>query len=173
TLDSLTVTHVAVQWRQVPNLHGLIPASREQPPAFGAERQAANEAGVAAEAVEQRPAVAVPDFHGAVLPRRGDPPALAVRAEGRRPDVPAMSFEGVQLLAGLHVPNLHRVLLTPRSQPSAVGAERHSVRLVAGWEPEGFLAALGVPDLDDKQLQLAIPTGGSDPLAIGGLPGHA
>ena len=68
---------------------------------------------MAAEAVDQLPAEGVPDFHGAVLSRRGDPPALGVGAEGRGPDVPAVSPEDLHLL-GLQVPDLDRILLAPR-----------------------------------------------------------
>ena len=65
----------ARQLRHVPDLDRVIAASRDQAPAVGAERHAADEAGVAAEAADQRTGVAVPDLHGAVLTRRGDPPA--------------------------------------------------------------------------------------------------
>src|SRR5262245_6371373 len=53
TVDSLTVTHFVAQFTHVPNLHGLIPASREQPLAVGAERHAADQADVAAEGADQ------------------------------------------------------------------------------------------------------------------------
>src|SRR5215471_18467956 len=55
------------QGRQVPDLDRMVAASRDQQPAVGAERQAADEAGVAAEAADQLSGVTVPDFHGAVL----------------------------------------------------------------------------------------------------------
>src|SRR5262249_33798770 len=48
TVDSLTVTYFVAQLAHVPNFHGLIPASRDQP-TVGAERHAADEADVAAE----------------------------------------------------------------------------------------------------------------------------
>ena len=87
------------------------------------KRQGADEAGMAAEVAEQFSGVAVPDLHGAVLTRRGDPPAVG--AEGHGINVPAVPSEGLQLLAGLHVPDLDRVLFASRHQPLAVRAERH------------------------------------------------
>src|SRR6266852_6249642 len=124
TMDSLTLRHLA-QSRQVPHLHRLVAAAGVQTLAVGTERQAADETGVASEAVDQFPAAAVPDLHGAVLPAGGDPPALVVGAEGHRVDVPAVSREGAQLLAGLHVPDLDRVPITPRRQPPTVRAKGH------------------------------------------------
>src|SRR5262249_47340549 len=134
--DSCLRVGLRCQRRQVPDLYGLVPTSRNQEPAVGAERQAGDEARVAAEAADQRPGVAVPDFHGTVFPRRGDPLALGVGAERRRPDVSAMSPEGL-LLAGLDVPDLYRVLLTPRDQAPAVGAERQRHNPGVGVRAEG------------------------------------
>src|SRR5262249_13052854 len=112
-MDSLTVTYFVAQLAHVPNLHGLIPASRKQPPAVGAERHAADKAGVTAEAADWRTAgVAVPDFHGAVLTPRGDPPAVG--AEGHGVHIPAVSREGLQYLAGLHIPDLDGVPFASR-----------------------------------------------------------
>src|SRR5260370_7894361 len=79
-MDSLTVRHF-FQFRYVPNLHGLIPASRDQAPAVGAERDAADEAGVAAEGADQLSGMAVPDFHRAILPGGAAPPAIVAGAE--------------------------------------------------------------------------------------------
>src|SRR5262245_59724764 len=61
--------------RYVPDLDGRIAASRNQPPAVRAERQAADKAGVTPETADQLSGVTVPDFHGAVLAARGDPTA--------------------------------------------------------------------------------------------------
>src|SRR5262249_5485612 len=124
--DSLAVTNFAAQLRHVPNLHGLIPASRDQPPAVGAERHAADEACVTAEGVAQLSRVAVPDLHVAMLPGRCDPPAIVVGAERQGVDLPPVSLEGgLEFLAGLHVPDLDRVLLTSRREPTTVRAKGH------------------------------------------------
>ena len=79
--------------------------------------------------------MAVPDFHGAVLPRRGDPPTIGVGAERRRPDVPAMSLEGLEFPAGLHVPDLDRVLLPPatRRRPSGLNAMLNAICAARAW----------------------------------------
>ena len=85
---SLPIRHF-FQLRHVPDLDRLIAASRDQAPAVGAERHAADEAGVTAEGADQLPGAAVPDLHGAVLTRRGDPPAIVVGAERHGVNVPA------------------------------------------------------------------------------------
>src|SRR5687767_3155649 len=121
-MDSLTVTYFVAQLAHVPNLHGLIPAPRDQTGTVD-ERQAADEAGMAAEVPEQFSGVAVPHLHGAVLTRRGDPPATGVGAEGHGTDVPTVPFEGFQLPAGLHVPDLDGVPFASRYQAPAVRAE--------------------------------------------------
>src|SRR5262245_24958448 len=123
---SLTVRWLVAQLRQIPDFHGLVPTPREQPPAVWAEGHAADESGVAAEAAHQLAAIAVPDFHGAILTRGRDPAAGLVRAEGDGVDFPAMPSERrLQFLGGLCVPDLDRTLLTARSQASAIGTERH------------------------------------------------
>src|SRR5215210_4475107 len=110
---------------QVPDLHRLVAAPGVQPPTVGAERQAADQPGVPAEAPHQLPGPAVPDLDRTVLPPGGDPPAGGVRAERHRVHVPAVPPEGaaLQLPAGLHVPDLDRVLRPPGRQPPAVRAE--------------------------------------------------
>src|SRR5262249_23580378 len=133
--DSLTVTHFVAQWRHVPNLHGPIPASREQALAVGAERHAADEADVAAEVPEQLSGVAIPDLHGAVLTPRGDPPAVG--AEGHGVHIPAVSREGLQHLVGLHIPDLDGVPFASRRQAPAVRAERHVQTLATDPRAKG------------------------------------
>src|SRR5262249_7198784 len=66
-------------------------------------------------------------FHGAVLTRRGDPPASLIGAERQGVDLAVMSPEGVKLARGvvLQVPDLDRILLAPGCQPPAVRAEGH------------------------------------------------
>ena len=59
-----------------------------------------------------------------------------------------MALEGEQLLAGRAVPDLHRLVLTPRSQALAVRAERHALdRTGMALEGEQLLAGRAVPDL--------------------------
>src|SRR5262249_26522760 len=104
----------------------MIAASRDQEPPIGAERQAGHKAGVAAEAADHLSGVAVPDFHGAVLPRRGDQPAIVLRAESHGVDVAVVSLKGPKRLAVLDVPDLDGVRLTSGRQPPAVRAEGHT-----------------------------------------------
>src|SRR5262249_54630630 len=125
TRDWLAVTLFTAYFRHVPNLHGRIPASRDQPPAVRAERQADDETCVTAEGVDQLASVAVPDFHGAILPARGDPPAIVLGAERQVVDLPLVSWEGFEFFAGIHVPDLDRVLSPSRRQPTTVRAEGH------------------------------------------------
>src|SRR5262249_20361841 len=140
-MDSLTVTYFVAQLAHVPNLHGLIPASREQPLAVGAEGHAADKAGVTAEAADWRTAgVAVPDFHGAVLAPRGDPPAVG--AEGHGTAVPGVSAKDFQFPAGLHVPDLDGVPFASRHQAPAVRAERHGQTNAAVLRVEGEAGVL-------------------------------
>src|SRR5262249_19079521 len=140
-MDSLTVTYFVAQLAHVPNLHGLIPASREQPPAVGAERHAADEAGVAAEGADQSVlVVGIPHPDGAVLTPRSEPPAVG--AEGHGTDVPGVSAEGpAHSPPGLDVPNLDGVLFASRHQAPAVRAERHGQTIAAALRVEdaGFL----------------------------------
>src|SRR5262245_9686567 len=90
------------QLRQVPDLHRLVPASRDQAPAIGAERHAADETRVAAEAANQLSGVAVPDVHGAVFACRGDPLAILVGAERQGVDLAVvLAPESPKFLAGL------------------------------------------------------------------------
>src|SRR5262245_29796496 len=78
---------------------------------------------MAAETADRRAAgVAVPDSHRAPLAPRGDPPAIG--AESDRVDVPAGSFEDLPRLAGLNVPDLDGVFLTPGREALAVRTER-------------------------------------------------
>src|SRR5262245_47728213 len=113
------------QGRQVPDLDRMVAASRDQPSAVGAEPQAADDAGVASEAADQLSSRTVCDVHGAVLTRRGDPPALLVGAERQGVALAAMPPQGLKFHAVLQVPDLARVPLTPRRQPPAVRAEGH------------------------------------------------
>src|SRR5262249_7601998 len=143
------------QFRYVPDLDRSIAASRHQEPPIGAERQAGHEAGVAAEAADQLSGVAVPDFHGAVLTRRGDPPASLIGAERQGVDLAVMSPEGLKKLARgvvLQVPDLDRILLAPGCQPQAVRAEGH-VETRSSGDPRAeqarflvLLQALRVPE---------------------------
>src|SRR5262245_26796257 len=150
-----TPSSFLVQLRQVPDLDRMIAASRDQDPAVGAERQAADEAGMAAEVEEQLAGAAVPDFHGAVLPRRGYPPALVVGAERQGVDLPVVPPEGEKFSAGLHVPDLDRVLLAPRRQAAAVRAEGHVQARPGDAPAQGearfllLVEALRVPELHD------------------------
>src|SRR6476660_2856744 len=116
-----------VELAQIPSLHGLVPASREQQLAVGTERQAGDQAEVAAEVTNQLPAAAVPNFHGAVFARRGEPPALVIGTERRGPDFAGLPRQNLHVL-GLQIPNLDRILLTSGDQPLAVRAEpeRHA-----------------------------------------------
>src|SRR5262249_6788340 len=71
-------------------------------------------------------------------------------------DLTAVSPEGPEFLAGLHVPDLDRVLLTSRRQPPAIRAEGHvhtrsGDPRADGWDT-GFLLlveARRVPELHD------------------------
>src|SRR5262245_35139585 len=103
----------------------MIAASRDQAPAVAGECQAADESGMAAEGAEQLTAYAVPDFHGAVLTGRGDPPTLGVGAEGDGADVAVVPPEDQEFLGGLHVTDLERVPLVAHHQPLPVWAEGH------------------------------------------------
>src|SRR5262249_43242225 len=144
-----------------PDLDRRIAASRDQESAVGAERHAADEAGVAAKVAHQRTGVAVPDLHGAVLPRRGDPPAI-FGAERHGVDLAIVSPEGSEFLAGLHVPDLDGVLLAPRRQPPAVRAEGHVQTRPGNPRAEGeagfllLVQALLVPARRVPEVYLAV-----------------
>src|SRR5262249_21407681 len=100
--DSLTLKDFA-QGLQVPNLDRMIAASGDQAPAVGAERHAADLAQVTAEGADQLSSVAVPDFHGAILPGRRDPSSIAAERQGV--DLTLVSSKGgLDFFAGLCVP---------------------------------------------------------------------
>src|SRR4051794_40222971 len=134
-------TWQCAQLRHIPDLDRVIVAPRDQAPAVGAERHAADEADMAAEGAEQISGFAVPDLHGAVLARRGDPPAGA-GAEGHGADVPAVSPQGSQLVPGLHVQELDRVVLAARRQTPAVRAERDVQTVPGDPRPEDAAGVL-------------------------------
>ena len=63
-------------------------------------------------------------------------------------DQTGMALEGEQLLAGRAVPDLHRLVIAPRSQALAVRAERHAHDPTGmALEGEQLLAGRAVPDL--------------------------
>src|SRR5262249_23211793 len=63
-------------------------------------------------------------------------------------DPKGITLEGEQLLAGRAVPNLHRVVITCRSQALAVRAERKAPhRIGMALEGEQLLAGRAVPNL--------------------------
>src|SRR5262249_38839090 len=78
---------------QVPDFDRTIAASRDQAPAVERERQAVDEAGMAAKRTDYLPGVAVPDLYGTVLTGRGDPPAIG--AEGHGGDITGVPPEGL------------------------------------------------------------------------------
>src|SRR5688572_14022210 len=78
--DSLPFGHFC-QSCHVPEHDPVIATSRDEVLAIPGECEAGDEAGVSPKRADQPAGVAVPDLHGAVLPTRGDPPALGVRAE--------------------------------------------------------------------------------------------
>ena len=76
--------------------------------------------------------------------------------------------ERADLMAGPRVPHPYHPTRSPRDQVVAVVAEGHRERLGARRERVGRPAGPGVPDRDDKQLPLVIPTGGGDQLQPSG-----
>src|SRR5262245_39624016 len=120
----------------------MIAASRDQTPAVGAERHAADEACVTAEGADHLSRVAVPDFHSAIFPGRRDPSSIAVRAERQGVDLTLVSPEDLEFLAGLYVPDLDRVLLTARRQPPLVRAEGQIQTRPGDSRPNGAASLL-------------------------------
>src|SRR5437867_12059931 len=90
SFDSLTLWFF--QCFQVPDLDSVIAASRDQALAVEPERQAVDEAGMAAKRTDYLSGVAVPDLYGTVLTGRGDPPAIG--AEGHGVDITGVPPEG-------------------------------------------------------------------------------
>src|SRR5262245_46390994 len=113
-----------VQGRQVPDLHGLIRAARDQEPTIAADRQGADGAPVTAESVEQLEGRRVPRFHCAILRRGGDPSAIG--AEGHRRALAAeLSPDLVKRLAGLRIPECQLIIATDGNQAPPVRMEGH------------------------------------------------
>src|SRR5207247_162964 len=85
----------------------------------------------------------------------GDPPAIVVGAERQGVDLTSLSTESLEFLAGLHVPDLDRVLLTTRREPPAVRAEGHVHTRPGDPRAEGeasfllLVEARRVPELHD------------------------
>src|SRR5579864_6179798 len=158
----------------VPDLDRVLLASRDQAPAVRAECQGhSREGNPCAEAAARLLLLAqtgrVPEFYYPVAARRSQVPAIA--AEHHPLDLLVVSAQCDNLPAGLRAPDLHGPVRSRRDQVLAVRAERHGVGFHAGRELEAYPAGPGVPDFDDKQLPLVLPTGRGDPLPVG-VPGH-
>src|SRR4051794_7233831 len=98
-----------VQLRHVPHLDRVIPASGDQSPAIGTERQTADQSRVSAEAADCFPGAGVPDLHRAVLTRRGNPSAIA-GTEGHGVNVAAVSGKRSKFLSSFDVPDLDGII---------------------------------------------------------------
>src|SRR5262249_31777056 len=120
TVSSRTGT--LLQIRHVPELDRVVAAPRDQGPVVD-KRQAADEAGVSAKVADELPGPGAPDFHGAVLARRGDPVAVGTTGDGV--DVAVVPTQDQEFFAALHVTDLDRVLFVAHHQPLPVRTERH------------------------------------------------
>src|SRR5262245_29857012 len=141
-MDSLTAGRF-VPARHIPDLDRGIAASRNQALAVGAERQAHDHAGVAAQPVPPLQGCRVPEGNRGVLARGGEP--AAVRAERHRVDIPGVAVEGAQQAPGLGVPDLDGVLLGCRDQALAVRTERRAVPLANEAHGKREKGLLGLP----------------------------
>src|SRR5262249_42904599 len=127
--------------------HGSIAFSRDQKEAVGAESHGAVWQGVfspwdrEAEKFSLRvPDPRVPDPNG--IADRGDEMAFGVpgHTEGTAPELGAQ-------LAGLRVPDFHDLVEAGRSNPPAVGAERHAADFIAVFRKrQRFLAGFVPPE---------------------------
>src|SRR5438045_9410838 len=90
--DSLALRDFA-QWRQVPNLHGLVKAGRGELLPVRAERDPPDDTRMTAEGANRFAAgLGVPEFHEIIPAPRGDP--ATVGAEGHAPDRGAVAAAG-------------------------------------------------------------------------------
>jgi hypothetical protein len=90
--------------------------------------------------------VGSPYLYRSVGTRRGQPP---IRAEGHCLDRARLALQGAHLPAGGHVPNLYRLVIAGRRQPSAVRAE--------GYALDGFGVALQYYQLGMVQIVPVMP----------------
>jgi hypothetical protein len=107
--------------RAVPDLDRVVATPGDQTPTIAAERDAAHQARVAAEAADQFAGLTVPDVDRAVFTRGCDPAALFVGTEGDGVHITVVSPEGLKFLAGLDIPDLHGVLRASGRQAPGVG----------------------------------------------------
>src|SRR5689334_18690262 len=95
-LGSLTAGHFFPP-RHVPDLDRVIAASRDEALALGDERQAADEARMAAQRAPRLPGCRVPDSYRGVLAGGGEPAAVGVEDHGT--DVAGVPAQGFQFPA--------------------------------------------------------------------------
>src|SRR5262249_59315505 len=106
----------------VPDLRGVVRATRGNTAAVRAERHARNRALVAFEKAGLRNGRGIPHFDRLVPTRAGQ--AFAVGAEGQPADPFGVALEGeVGLPGARHVPDLDGVVATARGELGAVRAE--------------------------------------------------
>src|SRR5438128_1920653 len=77
---------------------------------------------MAGEAVNQLPAVCVPNLDGAIETGRGNPGAVG--AERHAVNLPGVAGQSSQLLAAGRIPNVHCSVPTGGGEPGSIGAER-------------------------------------------------
>src|SRR5262249_49104995 len=116
---------------RVPDLREPVGAGRNNPPAVGTERHAADFMAVSSEgqgflALVPPERRRIPDADGLILAGRGEAPA--VRAERHAAAPVCVSAQGEHLPAGRRVPDAHRLVFAARSKAPAVRvAERDAL----------------------------------------------
>src|SRR5262245_49663398 len=108
----------------------------------------------------------IPEIDHPIGARRDQVAAVAAERHGAH-ILAALIADRAYLSPGACVPDFRAVTRSPCHEAFAVGAERHRVSFRAGREFKALFACPGVPDPDNKQLPLTIPTGGGDAFAVG------
>ena len=72
---------------------------------------------------------------------------LAIGTEGHASDRIRMSFELLQLLAAIGIPDSYRFVAAAADNPLPVGAEGYALDIISvSFESPQLLAAFGIPD---------------------------
>src|SRR5262249_20797010 len=136
--------------RGIGDLDRRIRAAPGEAPAVRSERHTLDSTVRIRDGAHERPVIGAPKLHRLVLAPRSQ--VFPIRAEGDARCVPFVpGFEHGEFLAGTHIPDAYRAVITGRGEESAGGVEGHAAD-VPGVPVQlvDFLAGVRVPNEDDN-----------------------
>src|SRR5215470_17039185 len=120
------ITEPFLASRRIPDRNHIVAPPGGEQAAVGAEHHAECVHGLIRKIQHDLSGACVPDGHGAVPARRGDP--VALRVERRLPDQARVTFEGTNqrpdgAIYRSSIPNSHGLVIAGGDQAAAVGTE--------------------------------------------------